>query len=270
MSKDYVYDKAPLVEVIAEIHWALKEIGVVPNVKIDPYYDLFKEEFLELANDIGLDDTQELIPDTFPFELTPNQPRLRLQSRPERWPLAQIGPGIVTANIVPPYDGWAIFESFLHKLVDGLFANYPIVEKTLCIEKLHLRYIDGFDESFGLINHSDFVSKMLGVNVSLSDTFINSCVKDETEVTYLLETHFFNSVPDGSFGRLRLVPGQLNNRKALIMELHCESVFSDRSATESGAVKDWFLAAHQCLRTQFEKLTTPSLKSVMGDKKEIG
>ena len=266
---DYLYDKAPLVEVIAEIHWALKKLDTAPGAKIDPYYDLFKDAFLAYAKTTGLTDVQDLVPTVVPPELLPNQPRLRLRTAPGRWPLAQLGPGIITANIVPPYKGWAAFQPFLHQIVDGLFKHYPLPNKTLRIDKLHLRYIDGFDQRFGLEGYSDFAAKMLGIRMPLPDEFISNCVKSDSDVSYLLENRFHNTRPGGSYGKLKLSPGQINGQSALIMELHCESQFNPQSANDSRSVKKWFAQAHTCLHSQFETLASPALKAVMGPKREI-
>lgn len=272
MTTDYTYEKAPLIEVIAEIHWTLKKLDTAPDARIDPYYDLFRDQFLSYVKDdknIKLSHVEELVPNIVPLELLPNQPRLRLRSHPGKWPLAQLGPGVITANIVPPYEGWEAFRPFIHKLVDGLFKHYPIAEKTLRIEKLHLRYIDGFDKSFGLEQYSDFATKMLGIKPIHSNDFIDHNVKEGTEVKYLIESYFSNLSPDGSYGKIKLTPGKMNNIDALIMELHCESGFPDHSAPESEFVKAWFDEAHHRLHQQFEGLATDALRTVMGCKKEV-
>lgn len=270
MSREkYSYEKAPLIEVIAEIHWALRKLDTAPDAKIDPYYDLFREDFLGYAkNKMSLGDTQELVPNTVPLELLPNQPILRLRSHPNQWPLAQLGPGILTGNIVPPYDGWEVFAPFIEKLVEGLFDCYPIAKKTLRIEKLHLCYIDGFDKSLGLEQYSTFADKMLGITPPLSSDFIEDNVEKGTEVLYFLENRFSNTSPDGSYGKIKLTPGKMNNNDALIMEFHCESTFLDRTATAQDFIKGWFDEAHQRLSQQFDTLTTPDLKALMSNKQE--
>ena len=270
MSEEYIYDKAPLVEVIAEIHWRLKNLGTAPDAKIDPYYDLFKDNFLIYAGEIGLKHRQELVPDIVPIELLPHQPRLRLRSGAGLWPLAQVGPGILTANIVPPYDGWSAFSPFLYKLVNGLFDSYPIFEKTLHIDKLHLRYIDGFDKSFGFDQYSDFAEEMLSIICPISDDFNQHFVKEDTQATYLLEHRFFNTKPDNSHGKIKLLPGQINNEDALIMELHCKSTFSDNPKIEPIKMKEWFEEAHRCLHMQFKTLITPTLEAIMGNQRKVG
>ncbi len=268
-NEKHIYENAPLIEIIAEIHWGLRKLGTAPDTKIDPYYDLFRDDFLKYAaEDIGLSNVQELVPNVVPLELIPNQPTLRLRSQPDKWPLAQLGPGVLTGNMVPPYDGWAVFASFIEKLVDGLFRCYPIAQKTLFIEKLHLRYIDGFDKSFGLKQYSTFAHQMLGVAPPLSNHFIKANTKKGTEVLYILETHFSNTTPDGSSGKMKITPGKKDNIDALIMELHCDSIFQNKSATNQDSIKNWFDQAHQGLREQFDALTTPDLKILMQNKQE--
>ena len=44
--RGFVYENAPLVEVVAEIRWQLKFLASAPNAKIDPYYELFRDDFL--------------------------------------------------------------------------------------------------------------------------------------------------------------------------------------------------------------------------------
>ncbi len=266
---DYVYEKAPLIEVIAEIHWSLKKLDTAPDARIDPYYDLFKDGFLDYARNMDLGHTEELVPDIVPLELLPNQPRLRLRTKPGRWPLAQLGPGIVTANIVPPYEGWKAFEPFLHKVIDGLYEKYPISEKTLRIQKLHLRYIDGFDDRFGFEKYALFADEMLGINMPLSTSFIEEHVAPDADFTYLLENRFRNRSPAGSSGTIKIAPGKLNSKNALVMELHCESAISDDLAIGADIAESWFGEAHECLHLQFESLATNSLKRAMGSKREV-
>ena len=270
MSKDYLYEKAPLVEVIAEVHWALKTLASMPESKIDPYYDLFKQPFLEDAAGLGLGHREELIPVAVPIEFVGGQPQLRLRRAEGKWPLAQVGPGVVTANIVPPYNGWAEFSGFLRSVTKILFKNYPLAEKTLKIVRLHLRYIDGFDKSFGLENYAEFVGSKLGINAPLSREFARDVIHPDSQLTFVADNQFLNRSPEGSLGRIKIGPAKMNGRDAAVLELHCESHYSDGSVTSIEFVDRWFDQAHQALRLQFTKLATEELIGVMGRKIEIG
>jgi uncharacterized protein (TIGR04255 family) len=270
MTNDYLYKKAPLVEVIAEIHWALKMLDSAPNSRIDPYYDLFREEFISQVGAEGFGHVQELIPSMVPIELVADQPQLRIRMNEDSWPLMQIGPGLMTANIVPPYQGWAAFEPFLGDAIEKFFSSYPLPTKTLRIERLHLRYIDGFDDSFGLKSYVDFAEAKLGMRKALSDSFVDAHVSDKSKFTFLHESRFENRSPEGSQANIKLSPGTVRGREAAILELRCESKYEDRRATDVNFMKTWFAEAHQTLHAQFEDLSTDDLKLVMGERTEIG
>lgn len=270
MSADYLYEKAPLIEVIAEVHWALKSIDTSPDAELDPYYDHFRDSFVDAAASDGLTHIQELIPSAVPPEIVPHRPQLRFRTKPKMWPLVQIGPGVLTSNIVPPYQGWAAFSPFLNASVNKLFDCYPLAEKTLRVSRLHLRYIDAFDDSFGMHDYTSFAKSHLGVERPLSDKFIQDSVLPNVEMTFVLENHFANQSPENSIGRIKLTPGQRDGRKSLIMQLVCEANFDDKSATDIQFIHTWFDEAHSSLRKQFEAIATDELRAVMGDRKEIG
>ena len=156
-------------------------------------------------------------------------------------------------------------------LVDALFSSYPLSDQTLQIEKAHLRYIDGFDDRFEFRRFSKFAEEMLGIGLPLPKQFIDTCVKQDTEITYLLENRFHNTSPIDSIGKIKIARGRVKNKTALIAELHCESNFpaGNRIPIDPENIKRWFTEAHKCLHIQFETLSTLRLKSLMGKTKEI-
>ncbi len=269
MNQDFLYENAPLIEVIAEIHWALKPLQLAPQSKLDPHYDSFIFDFQNYLSKIQLTHIQELIPKNVPLEILPNQPRIRIRSAPNMWPLAQVGPGIITANIVPPYNGWNEYEEFIFYLINGLYECYPLAPNTLFVEKLHLRYIDGFDHHFGFTQYSQFAANMLGIQSPLSDEFLSNCTKIGSELTYVLECRFQNESPDRSTGRIKIAPGTKDNLNALVMEMSCESNFFNLSFMSPETVKKWFVDAHKSLHIQFDSITTRKLKSKFGQQRKI-
>lgn len=267
--KDYLYENPPLVEVIAELHWNLKQVQSLPNAKIDPFYEIFETDFVEKSVRNSLNDIQEIIPAEVPLELIANQPRRRLRSKENEWPLVQIGPGIMTCNIVPPYEGWRDFEPFLAAQVRRLFETYPLSDKTLEIRKLHLRYIDGFDERFGFRSFAEFAESMLGVPIPLKQSFIDQNVQEGTDFSYLLQSNFDCAEPIDTKGLLKLVPGKLGENDALIMEMHCERHIRKGSELAIERILEWFNRAHYSLKQQFESLISDDLRSLMGNVKEL-
>ena len=269
MKHDFVYENAPLIEVIAEIHWATSQLTLHSKLKSDPHYKQFEQGFENYLSDLEFSDVHEMFPSDIPLELTAYRPRKRFRKAPGQWPLAQIGPGLVTVNIVPPYNGWKEFESFLFKVIDGTFKCYPNAKSSLVVEKLHLRYIDGFDSRFGFDQYAEFAKQMLGFNSILPKEFLQQCAKDGAELPYVSKSRFLNDSPDGSIGGIKVAPGKFNDEDALIMEMYCESSFEDESFVSADNVKKWFQDAHRCLSNQFNIVVTPELKSKFGQKRSI-
>ena len=78
----------------------------------------------------GFSFVEELVPPDFPKELAPRQPHFRYRRADETWPLFQLGPGLFTANFVPPYKGW--FQEVKPCLMQGvetLLKTYPLADR---------------------------------------------------------------------------------------------------------------------------------------------
>lgn len=255
----HLYENPPLIEVIAEVHWALKELQIAPEAKVDVYYERFVVEFQKKLSMQNFAYSEELIPPAIPIEILPNQPRKRIRQSENKWPLVQVGPGIITANTIPPYEGWDKFKTFLYFVAEGLYKSYPDANQNLRIEKLHLRYVDGFDKRFDFTQYADFAKRMLNIQPPISKELFGSHLKKDSNIDYVIEVRFQNAKPNGSNGRLKVSPGRIRESNALIMEMHCESLFANPECIPLSFVTQWFEDAHQCLSDQFHSLVTPEL-----------
>ena len=256
-----LFKNPPLIEVIAEVHWMLKKLQIAPDAKVDLYYERFVAEFQNKLTTQNLTHFEELIPSAIPIEILPNQPRKRIRRAEKKWPLVQVGPGIITANTVPPYEGWNQFKTFLFLVIEGLFESYPDAGQNLFLEKLHLRYIDGFDERFDFTQYADFAKRMLNIQPPISKDVFGGYLKKDSDIDYVIEARFQNVKPDKSNGRIKVSPGRIGDSNALIMELHCETLYANPEFISLSSVKRWFEEAHQCLHDQFNTLVAPELKT---------
>jgi len=264
---DFVYERAPLIEVILEIHWKIKPLGSAPNAAIDPYYDLFREAFLENCK-AKLPIVEQLVPSEIPAEFVSDQPHLRLRPTKAGWPLVQIGPGVMTVNIVPPYAGWAEFKKFIEWAFDLLYASYPMAERTLHPLRTHLRYIDVFDAKYGLDGYSNFVDVHLGVARPIRPEVVDEIAASPKEITYSADTRFAVKSPIGSTARVRIAPGQSDGRDAVILELHCDGAMPGGYQSEE-ILLSWYDEAHATLHVLFDKTTSTELKEKFGNILEI-
>ena len=78
MTASLTYENAPLVEVIAEMHWDLRILDDATGTRIDPYYYLFQESFIEDAAHSGFKHIENVVPRLVPLEHSADQPRLQL------------------------------------------------------------------------------------------------------------------------------------------------------------------------------------------------
>ncbi|GGC05256.1 hypothetical protein GCM10011363_22480 [Marivita lacus] len=264
---DYVYEKPPLVEVILEIHWALKPLGSAPNAAIDPYYDLFRESFLEAVS-VELPVVEQLVPSEIPVEFVSDQPHLRLRPKKSGWPLIQIGPGVMTVNIVPPYAGWAEFRSFVSWALDALLSAYPMAEKTFKPKRGHLRYIDVFDARFGFDSFKPFVETHFGAVQPVRQQVVDEISAEPERITFSVDSNFSVKSPANATFRFRIAPGIRDGQEAVVMEFHCDGEMSNGFLPKE-ELESWFDEAHATLNIAFDKTVSDALKARFGKAKEI-
>ena len=131
----------PLVEVIFELRWELQELA--PGMKIDPHYKILIGRIYDRVKD-EYPFHEQLPTATMPDEIAGYIVQHRFRKGRDKWPLIQIGPGIITLNDTEGY-AWEDFKQRLNRVVDVLFDAYPEAEKNLKINWALLRYIDAVD-----------------------------------------------------------------------------------------------------------------------------
>lgn len=261
MSNSFLYQNAPLVELIAEIHWKIPQVKSIPGAYLDPYFEIIREKFDEWARERELGKVETLIPKDFPSELLPNKPHHRFRRGPDRWPLYQLGPGLMTANIVPPYNGWAAFRNHLAAGFEALVKFYPLGTE-LPVSRVELRYINAFRKKHGLTSYQQFINDHLSLPCTPGNNFFGSHVTDNTEPTIRFEVNFSCKDLPASFGTIRVSPGQVHEEAAVILELVVYSPFANPIP--------WFDKAHATISAWFSDLTSETLKTAMGPKLSLG
>jgi uncharacterized protein (TIGR04255 family) len=197
----------------------------------------------------------------------PHRPLFRYRRPPEEWPIFQIGPGLLAINIVPPYNGWKAFGPYITQAVDWLFAAYPIPDKYLKIERLELRYLDGFTKMLGYSNYLTFINQQLTFDITIPP-HIAALSSEPQNAVLTMEMQLPTTSPKDSLAVFKFVPGKVRNDDALITELTCRA---DRPTNTQGPpdILQWMDAAHELLREAFDRLTSESLKTQMGPRIEL-
>jgi uncharacterized protein (TIGR04255 family) len=267
MGNDFLYAKAPLIEVVTEVHWALQPLLAIPNAAIDPHFSILSENFAAQARTAGFGLLETLIPGQVPIEMFPHRPLFRYRRTATEWPIFQLGPGLLAINIVPPYGGWREYEHYITKGVEWLFLSYPLPKSYLKIEKLEVRYIDGFTKTHGLSNYLEFVKEELNIQIGVSPRLAELSKAPEA-ATMLLDMVLPAATPNNSSLLLKIAPGKVREEDAVIMELGCRTTRT-AEIQNPPQIMEWMNSAHFLLRETFERITSDSLKVQIGPKTEI-
>jgi len=264
---DFVFENPPLVEVICEVHWQIQDISIIPGGGVDPQFAVFSEQFAQAAGKNGFRLREDLAPAEVPIEFLARKPTQRYRSGPNTWPLYQIGPGIFTANIVPPYQGWNSFRKALHAGFDMAYASYPIADKLFQIRHVVLRYLNGFTARHGLESLSAFLRTGFNIRADAPDSFKKQFVEGARDITYLLETRFGTASPLGGLCAIKIAPGKVKNDNAVILELRISTKREVPNSIEQ--TKKWFDTAHDAASAIFLATITDNLRKTFGAERKI-
>ncbi|WP_088342453.1 MULTISPECIES: TIGR04255 family protein [Rhodomicrobium] len=264
---DLLFARPPLVEVICEIRWELRTITTMPDTLIDPHYDSFNDDITMLAKAKGFGFVEELQSPDFPREFRPYIPERRFRKQQGEWPLFQIGPGLFTVNVTPPYGGWNNFKLFLAESIELLFKSYPISVKYLKIKGLELRYLNAFDKKFGYTSYLQFAPEHLNLKTAVPSSILDEHVADLNDVDVTNFIVFPIKSLTNSNAVIRLTKGIVGGSSALLAELLVRRQDKAAAVMPSHHVEVWFENAHTVVRDLFLKLANPELIAKMSSNK---
>lgn len=245
---------APLVEAILEIRWQLREGA--PGIAVDPKYKLLVGRLYDrLASDYRF---HEPLPTaSMPDEMLGYVVQHRFRVAENRWPLVQVGPGLVTLNETENYE-WEDFETRSHQLVNCLFAAYPDAPQSLHVTSLQLRYIDAIPFDFAGDSIFEFMSKKLKINLDFPSIIFDNAPIQAFPAGLNALFGFPTTDPAGTI-RLRFARGTHHNDDALIWETVVQSDGSDVPEMPGG-FQAWLAAAHTITHNTFFKLIEGQLE----------
>ena len=255
------------IEVIVEVRWPRIPLTAIKQASVDPYFDKCKDQFLSKVKELGFKEMERLTPSEVPIELVGGSPVFRCREQKDTWPVYQLGLGIFTCNIVPPYGGWKKFKTILQNGLNILFQTFPLDGNILKPEQLQLRYIDGFTGGHGLENYNQFIRDNLGISIELPENFLSALNVNKDRVVSALDLSF-PVHEDSSRLHIKMMPGQIEKNAALIAEFQIITS-PGKAPIQQSEVEVWLDNAHSTLRTAFKHLTSEPLKNKMGPEKTI-
>jgi len=265
---EFVYERSPLVEVVLELRWATVPMQLAADAKIDPHYAAFRDDMKVAASDVGFKVIEPLQPIDFPLELRPYVPDQRFRRAAGSWPLFQIGPGIMSVNIVPPYEGWTTFRAFVKECIGLLYSNYPIADRYLKFQMLELRYINAFDASLGFRSYYDFINTFTKMKHIIPDDVLNEITDDRAS----LEGNSAIQVQSKKNGDLIIIhsgSGKKNNLPAALLNISCRQMMAMPVQLSVDHILTWVDDAHLSIRNTFENILSNEMKRLIGPKREV-
>lgn len=246
--KRKILKNKPLVEAIFEVRWKLQEPA--PGMKLDPHYKILIGRIYDRVKE-EYPFHEQLATATIPDEIAGYVVQHRFRKDRDKWPLIQIGPGIITLNDTEGYV-WEDFKRRIHRLLDVLFEAYPDAEKNLKINWLLLRYIDAVDFDYQENNIFEFLKKNLKVNIEIYEKLFEETGVGNLPLDFDLRFSFPTTKPKGAV-HLRFVRGKRKKLDALIWETHVQSIGEDAPKNKD-EITAWVNAAHTLTDDWFFKM----------------
>jgi len=251
------FENPPLIEIIAELRWNVATQMLSANsVQIPEYVKVSDEHlfrnFAEKVAPLGYNQVERLLPPGLPF--FPFQPvyRYRKENSSSDPTLYQIGSGILSVNITPPYDGWNNFQHIIKQGIDLLLESQPqdTAEK-ISISSLSLRYINAFKSDLTQGEKvNSFLINTLGFNIQLPSVLLEQATSGD-DIKPLLK--LIIPLQENQQMTLVMAEGKINEEDAILMDITV-SVNSEPNLS-ANALMNAFNGARKSIHTVFCKLT---------------
>jgi uncharacterized protein (TIGR04255 family) len=249
------FKNPPLVEVIVDVRWKLKE-GGIPDTLIDPYYKLLPGKLSDkLASAYPYH--EELPQASIPDEISPYTVKHRFRCKEGEWPLVQLGPGILTVHQTKEYTIFDEFKLLAVSAVKALFEVYPKPDE-LKIQSIVLRYIDATPFDYNNNDVLQFLKDKMGFPISLPHKLFAGAAVDSIPRIFSWQSSFMCKTPKG-LGTLKFNTGTNNGKKSLIWEQIVGSQEPDVPAMPQG-FEQWISEAHKVTESWFLSLIKGSLE----------
>lgn len=251
--KSLTLKKAPILEAIFDMQW---EIPQIPNTQArrDPsypllygrLYDRFKKEYT-VTEDLP---SVQVHPDASPYVV-----RHRMRKAANEWPIAQIGPGILTVNEGKNYS-WDQFRHEIVRIFEAFTDFYPASTFPLNILKMELRFVNGIEIEVGE-NLLHFFDEKLHTRIDLpSGLFAKNQVRSKPE-GMTLNVGFQTHQPVGN-AMLAIGSGSMEDKPAMIQQMLFQSL-GENAPQDLGTLDPWLDSMHAIAKNWFKTLYEGSL-----------
>ncbi|MCC6563118.1 MAG: TIGR04255 family protein [Xanthomonadales bacterium] len=249
-----VLSRKPLVEAIFELHWKLSPSGgpaatpPSPEVLADPNYKLALGRFAGHLES-RLPHHEQLPAASVPDEMVANIVQHRFRSGPDGWPLAQIGPGVLSFNETAAYD-WQPFAEGVKATVRDWRRSYPGSAPPQVV-KTYLKYIDAVPFEYASESVFAFLRK-LKIDVQFTSDILTPSGIRGTPAALLWRAAFPSADPVGKLS-LQVATATKDDVPAVAWETTFESA-DDAAPRDDESLAAWLEAAHKVTSAVFFRM----------------
>lgn len=239
----------PLVEAIFELRWQ------IVGAEGDPHYSLFIGKLYDQVKS-EYPFHEQLPSAQVPIQIAGNIVQHRFRRDEGKWPLVQVGPGIITVNDTESYT-WGDFGERTKSFVKTVYEVYPNSE-SLKIDNLTLRYIDAFAHNIEQEDSFEYLREKLKCTISLPTQLFEDTSVINRPQGFVLTAAFKVEEPKGKI-TVKLGSGTHKEKNALIMETGVSSA-KDEIPKMPGGFEEWIEKAHSLTDDWFFKFIEGELE----------
>jgi len=229
--------KAPLVEVVIELRWKITSKEELAGVQY-----LYGDLYNELKGKYPF--RESIHPVEFPLEMTVNQPVHRFRAEKDGYPLLQVGPGIITLNIIDAKYYWDTFFNDAKELLHTFFNIYPL-NNTIAPAIL---YIDFFPFAFSENDVHKFINQKF--NVTFGQSFFET---DKLPADFNMG--FAYNIDLGDL-RVNFQKGKNQNTEGILLQTR---INGNPAKPNNENINIWLNEAHELSSNLFKQLTKGEL-----------
>ncbi|MFH1051834.1 MAG: TIGR04255 family protein [bacterium] len=250
--KRKILKNKPLIEAIFELRWKLSSSK--ENLSIDPHYKiLIGQIFHKLKSEYPFH--EQLPAALIPDEMSPYVIQHRFRTSESKWPLIQIGPGILTLNDTDGYT-WDNFEKRINNLTKIMIDSYPEKNKLL-FNNIQLRYIDGliFDFNEDVFK---FIKERMKTQIKVYERLFEKSTVENKPFAFDLRFTYPLKKPSGVIN-LRFFKGEIKKKEALLWETIVHS-YDNNTPKKLTDIEKWIIDAHNISDDWFFKIISGDLE----------
>ncbi len=236
----------PLLEVIAEIRWNL-EPSDPAGILRDPHYKLLPGKMATILQD-DYPFLEQLPAADVPEEIASNIIQYRFRVDENKWPLVQLGPGIITVNQIGPEYHWTDFERRINQAINALFQAHPKA-KNLKLNRLLLRYLDSFPFEFEKKNPLDYLKSGFKTSIALDERLLSSIDIAHAPSGFDLKLIYQLNRKNTALS-IRFACGKLEGKETLVSETGVQQESGEVPSDEE-SIMQWFTEAHDVTHKWF-------------------